>query len=226
MLFEKQVDNQREFILDHIYPIDHTSDDETHFRQMEANRNKLKQLLDTYEQIIRQAASVPKLVQYRKQCEMVASLTRSVQDLQDRNDTLKREAIEVIDLYDADDEDILRMVERRFGYGAAQICRERGRQVSEEGYDSSHDAQYDDGELAMAAALYAMPAGQRPPRQDSGTLYDSPKDWPWDDISWKPSPQNRMRDLEKSGALSAAEIDRIRNQPPEVRIDNRKDEEE
>lgn len=227
MLFEKQVSEQREFILDHIYPVDQVSDNDAHFRRMEAGREKLEQLLDTYEQIIRQAAAVPKLVRYKKQCEKIASLSRSVVDLQDRNDTLKSEGVEVLDLYDADDEDILTLVERRFGHGAARICRERARQVEQEGYDKEHDNQHTGGELAMAAALYAMPEAQRPPRTSSGTFpQGSPEGWPWDDIHWKPSPENRQRDLEKSGALAAAEIDNLNYGTPEVNLDNLKNKEQ
>jgi hypothetical protein len=33
--------------------------------------------------------------------------------------------------------------------------------------------------------------------------------WPWDRAWWKPSPNNRIRDMEKAGALIAAEIDRL-----------------
>ena len=33
--------------------------------------------------------------------------------------------------------------------------------------------------------------------------------WPWNESWWKPTPDNRIRDLEKAGALIAAEIDRL-----------------
>jgi hypothetical protein len=33
--------------------------------------------------------------------------------------------------------------------------------------------------------------------------------WPWDKGWWKPTPDNRIRELEKAGALIAAEIDRL-----------------
>ena len=33
--------------------------------------------------------------------------------------------------------------------------------------------------------------------------------WPWREGEWKPTPDDRVRDLAKAGALIAAEIDRI-----------------
>jgi hypothetical protein len=33
--------------------------------------------------------------------------------------------------------------------------------------------------------------------------------WPWDREWWKPTPNNRIRELAKAGALIAAEIDRL-----------------
>ena len=37
-----------------------------------------------------------------------------------------------------------------------------------------------------------------------------PKSWDW--TWWKPSPNDRIRELSKAGALIAAEIDRILNE--------------
>ena len=33
--------------------------------------------------------------------------------------------------------------------------------------------------------------------------------WPWNLIWWKPTPNDRIRELVKAGALIAAEIDRL-----------------
>lgn len=79
--------------------------------------------------------------------------------------------------------------------GAAMIARERRRQIVEEGYDEDHD-RYGTGELSRAAACYAL--GER------GLV---PADWPWDAQFWKPTPNDRVRELTKAGALVAAAID-------------------
>ena len=33
--------------------------------------------------------------------------------------------------------------------------------------------------------------------------------WPWNVVWWKPTPDDRIRELAKAGALIAAEIDRL-----------------
>ncbi len=54
--------------------------------------------------------------------------------------------------------------------GAERIVRERGRQISEEGWTAKHDDKHSDGAMAIAAACYAAQAGDddRPPHV-SGT---------------------------------------------------------
>ena len=84
--------------------------------------------------------------------------------------------------------------------GLARIVAERRRQISEEGWDDYHDALHDNDELARAAATYAMPDRLR-----------RMVEWPFDLEWWKPTPDNRIRELEKAGALIAAEIDRLLN---------------
>lgn len=88
--------------------------------------------------------------------------------------------------------------------GCCLIQAERKRQVEEEGFEQRHDDRYQHGELIDAALSYVIaslnaghPAMQR-----------SPKEWPWDEKWWKPSP-SRKSNLKKAGALIAAEIDRI-----------------
>jgi hypothetical protein len=39
--------------------------------------------------------------------------------------------------------------------------------------------------------------------------YCVPEEWPWFQERWKPTPDNRIRELVKAGALIAAEIDRM-----------------
>ena len=53
--------------------------------------------------------------------------------------------------------------------------------------------------MAVAAACYALPAWCR----------GRTRRWPWDDEWWKPTPDDRIRELVKAGALIAAEIDRL-----------------
>lgn len=83
--------------------------------------------------------------------------------------------------------------------GIEVIAEERQRQIKEEGWTLEHDKQWKHGELAEAAACYA-------------SLIDRPFDvWPFDMSWWKPTPNDRIRELQKAGALIAAEIDRLLN---------------
>lgn len=87
--------------------------------------------------------------------------------------------------------------------GAERIAAERQRQIEVEGYDAAHDHGCDD-DLATAAACYAMLPGDR----DIGPI-SIPALWPWNRGFWKPTPDDRIRELEKAGALIAAAIDAI-----------------
>lgn len=82
--------------------------------------------------------------------------------------------------------------------GVRIIEYERNRQINEEGWTDNHDNEYKKGELALAAMCYAAP--------DKSTVLRS---WPWDSSWWKPTPDDRIRELAKAGALIAAEIDRL-----------------
>lgn len=90
--------------------------------------------------------------------------------------------------------------------GVGLIAAERKRQVSQEGWSRSHDDKHYGGDLARAALCYAAPVGH-PARE--GTFM--PKWWPWEARWWKPTPDNRIRELVKAGALIAAEIDRLQH---------------
>lgn len=87
--------------------------------------------------------------------------------------------------------------------GAALIGAERQRQVECEGWTPEHDDGHDDSELLRAALCYAMPSGLRDP------IGRAPRSWPWDISDWRPTPDDRVRELVKAGALIAAEIDRL-----------------
>ena len=89
---------------------------------------------------------------------------------------------------------------------AQDVLAERRRQIEVEGWTPEHDDEHDGGELACAAAAYALDAGdkldQRPP--DFWPWYGGrPREARW----WKPS--DRRRNLVKAGALILAEIERL-----------------
>lgn len=93
----------------------------------------------------------------------------------------------------------------KHGPGVQAIARERHRQVVIEGFDEAHDSDHDGGELMLAAEAY-LHAAQHPETFDLKS--DPPACWPWGHEWWKPSP-DRIRNIEKAGALIAAEIDRL-----------------
>lgn len=90
--------------------------------------------------------------------------------------------------------------------GAERIAAERQRQVEQECWSPEHDAEHLAGELALAAGCYALGHGECHDPEEP------PHPWPWDASWWKPgdgSTEGRIRELEKAGALIAAEIDRL-----------------
>ncbi len=97
--------------------------------------------------------------------------------------------------------------------GTELIAAERQRQIESEGWTHEHDDEHQMGEIAIAAACYALPEIERveslgchePEYGGDG----SPLIWPWGGY-WKPTPNDRVRELVKAGALIAAEIDRLR----------------
>jgi hypothetical protein len=94
--------------------------------------------------------------------------------------------------------------------GIELIAEERTRQIAVEGWDAGHDNEADEGQLAKAAACYAMPEEvRRYGGNIHGALSFIASIWPWDGAWWKPTPEDRRRELAKAGALCAAEIDRL-----------------
>ena len=84
-----------------------------------------------------------------------------------------------------------------------EIAAERRRQIEQEGWTPEHDNVHSGGQMAMAAACYAL---------SSAGVADwlrvtSLKLWPWGREWWKPT--TRRRDLIKAGALIVAEIERL-----------------
>lgn len=97
--------------------------------------------------------------------------------------------------------------------GIELIAEERQRQIEVEGWTAEHDARHYDQSLAYAAAVYAVPREGRNIYAGQGGLSNLIRVlWPWDIKWWKPSPENRIRELQKAGALIAAEIDRLQNE--------------
>lgn len=99
------------------------------------------------------------------------------------------------------------------------IVRERKRQRTFEGFDYANDDANVNGELARAAACYALCAAGTPDARDVARKFArigaAPRTWPtgWTPAFWKPSPddrpQDRLRELEKAGALIVAEMERL-----------------
>lgn len=99
--------------------------------------------------------------------------------------------------------------------GAEMIAAERRRQVDVEGYTVEHDVVHEShGELATAAWAYLADL------VTDGDIdhFEEPEGWPWPHYgaageevcgcTWKPTPDDPIRQLVKAGALIAAEIDR------------------
>lgn len=104
------------------------------------------------------------------------------------------------------------MTKGRYLTSIQLIAKERKRQINKEHFDIDNDIMFNDlGELAQAASAYAYPIWEK----DNSI----PKQFPdsWDDKWWKPTPDDRIRELVKAGALIAAEIDRLQKLKEEGR---------
>ena len=77
------------------------------------------------------------------------------------------------------------------------IQSEREKQIARHGYSKEHDKIWLEGELAQAAAVYAMPAYKR-----------RVTDWPFDMKFYRPE-YSRVDELIKAAALIVAEIERV-----------------
>ena len=93
--------------------------------------------------------------------------------------------------------------------GIELIKDERERQVSQEGWTAGSDDKHQpEGQLALAAACYALPERVRNISRPGLSAFLH-MFWPWHEAWWKPTPNDRVRELVKAGALIAAEIDRL-----------------
>ncbi|WP_214103208.1 hypothetical protein [Acrocarpospora catenulata] len=91
--------------------------------------------------------------------------------------------------------------------GAELIAAERQRQIEQEGWTAGHDDQHTRGQLAGAAAAYAVAAA----RMSGASVWTAWADevWPWSRRAYKPVRDDPIGTLVKAGALLAAEIDRL-----------------
>jgi hypothetical protein len=84
---------------------------------------------------------------------------------------------------------------------AHDVFAERQRQKEVEGWNTNHDDGHDCGEMASAAACYALHT------EPVGNVGDYLRFWPWDSQWWKP--RDRRHNLVRAGALILAEIERL-----------------
>lgn len=82
--------------------------------------------------------------------------------------------------------------------GVQLIAAERKRQVELEHWTAEHDAGHVNGEIAEAAAAYAL--------HSAGDCLTAARVWPF---GWHYKPRDPVSDLVRAGALIAAEIDRL-----------------
>lgn len=103
------------------------------------------------------------------------------------------------DLCLVDARELQDLIERAIGRstGVELVAIERARQISHEGYSLEHDQKHGAAQLAQAAQAY---------------LTGSPKTWPWEPDSFKPS-TDISRNLVRAGALVAAAIDVLTTAP-------------
>jgi hypothetical protein len=82
------------------------------------------------------------------------------------------------------------------------VLAERERQIITEGWTNEHDDRHASGEMATAAACYALSA--------AGAIFPEgsmPTFWRWSRNWWKP--KGPRRDLVRAAALIIAEIERL-----------------
>jgi hypothetical protein len=91
-----------------------------------------------------------------------------------------------------------------------EIATERRRQIDVEGWTPHHDDEHGNGQLARAAAAYALNTAAMTYR-NSGSQQaikeEAMAQWPWAAEWWKPT--TPRWDLIKAAALLVAEIERL-----------------
>lgn len=96
--------------------------------------------------------------------------------------------------------------------GAEAIAAERQRQIDVEGYTPEHDAGHQLHHLTAAATAYLL-TGADPGLRGSRITSDlrARRTWPWEQDGFKPD--FGRRDLVRAGALIAAAIDALDDEP-------------
>ena len=96
----------------------------------------------------------------------------------------------------------------------AAVVEERYRQLQVEEFSAKADDRYVEGELAKAAAAYALVAALSEEQRENVSGNFSLRNnswldevWPWAHRWWKP--KDRRADLVRAGALIIAEIERL-----------------
>lgn len=95
------------------------------------------------------------------------------------------------------------------------IAEERKRQIDVEGWTPEHDDTHVKDEIPRAAAAYCLPHKWKIDHRHVGSnlfsLFQMFRSdiWPWNYSFWKPTPDDRIRELTKAGALIVAEIERL-----------------
>ena len=97
---------------------------------------------------------------------------------------------------------------------AVDVLAERQRQIKAKGFTPEHDDLHTEGQLARAAAAYAVAADtaiyeadKLRPAWNESYIAGVSRVWPWNWTLWKPT--NKRRDLVKAAALLLAEIERV-----------------
>jgi hypothetical protein len=93
--------------------------------------------------------------------------------------------------------------------GIGLIHQERVRQIEQEKFDLQHDRQHCNGEMAVAAACYAVEGIGGITLENTHSIFNNQRGWPWRPEWDKRAKHDRIRQLTISGALIAAEIDRL-----------------
>lgn len=157
----------------------------------EAESRALQKLLD---------AALAKLAELEKQ-EPVAAVSEETFSANGTSDIITRNLPIGMTLYAAP------VAPAQHGVPQAwlDVQAERRRQITAEGWTPEHDDEHSHGQMARAAACYAL-AGSSAPNDGTAALLVSLA-WPWDEQWWKPT--TTRRDLVKACALGLAEIERL-----------------
>ncbi|MFO2205833.1 hypothetical protein QOU41_17800 [Pseudomonas aeruginosa] len=162
----------------------------------EAESRALQKLLD---------AALPKLAELEKQ-EPVAAVSEETFSANGTSDIITRNLPIGTTLYAAPVAPAQHSVPQAW----LDVQAERRRQITAEGWTPEHDDEHSHGQMARAAACYAL-AGSSAPNDGTAALLVSLA-WPWDEQWWKPT--TTRRDLVKACALGLAEIERLDRAAP------------